>query len=114
MLTILLAPYDDIGAFSGRVRVSVPRMSVGEVGATALAMIVHELATNSMKYGALSAATGTLDVSSIVMRMHKCESACKIGSDSNSMILHGGVVLFSRGISTMANNLRLSSLIRPD
>jgi two-component sensor histidine kinase len=66
LLTILLAPYDDIGAFSGRVRVSVPRMSVGETGATTLAMIVHELATNSMKYGALSSATGTLDVSSIV------------------------------------------------
>ena len=66
LLTILLAPYDDMGAFSGRVRVSVPRMSVGEAGATTLAMIIHELATNSMKYGALSAATGTLDVSSTV------------------------------------------------
>jgi len=66
LLTILLAPYDDMGAFSGRVRVSVPRMSVGEVGATTLAMIIHELATNSMKYGALSSATGTLDVSSTV------------------------------------------------
>jgi two-component sensor histidine kinase len=28
-----------------------------------LAMIVHELATNSLKYGALSVETGTLDVS---------------------------------------------------
>ncbi len=63
LLTILLAPYDDMGAFSGRVRVSVPRMSVGEAGATALALVVHELATNSMKYGALSAVSGTLDIS---------------------------------------------------
>jgi len=62
LITILLAPYDDAGAFSGRIRVSVPRMSVGEAGATSLAMVVHELATNSMKYGALSQATGTLDI----------------------------------------------------
>lgn len=66
LLSILLSPYDDLGAFSGRVRVSVPRMSVGESGATTLAMIVHELATNSVKYGALSSVTGTLDVSSTV------------------------------------------------
>lgn len=64
LLAILLAPYDDMGAFSGRVRVSVPRMGVGEAAATTLALVVHELATNSLKYGALSSATGTLDVSS--------------------------------------------------
>lgn len=63
LLTVLLAPYDDLGAFSGRIRVSVPRMSVGESSATILALIIHELATNSLKYGALSAETGTLDVS---------------------------------------------------
>jgi two-component sensor histidine kinase len=63
LFTVLLAPYDDMGAFSGRVRVSVPRMGVGESAATTLALVVHELATNSLKYGALSAATGTLDVS---------------------------------------------------
>src|SRR4051794_18344310 len=63
LLTVLLAPYDDLGAFSGRVRVSVPRMGIGEVAATTLAMVVHELATNSLKYGALSEAAGLLDVS---------------------------------------------------
>ena len=63
LLAVLLAPYDDLGAFSGRVRVAVPRMGVGEKSATTLALIVHELATNSVKYGALSSATGTLDVS---------------------------------------------------
>lgn len=30
---------------------------------TTLALIVHELATNSLKYGALSSPTGTLDIS---------------------------------------------------
>ena len=63
LLTVLLAPYDDLGAFSGRIRVSVPRMRVGEAATTIMALIVHELATNSLKYGALSVDTGTLDVS---------------------------------------------------
>jgi two-component sensor histidine kinase len=63
LIALLLAPYDDMGAFSGRVRVSVPRMGVGEASATTLALILHELATNSLKYGALSAPSGTLDVS---------------------------------------------------
>jgi two-component sensor histidine kinase len=62
LLAILLAPYDDLGAFSGRVRVAVPRMGVGVTAATTLALVIHELATNSLKYGALSSATGTLDV----------------------------------------------------
>jgi two-component sensor histidine kinase len=63
LVSILLAPYDDVGAFSGRVRVSVPRMGVGESAANTLALVLHELATNSLKYGALSSATGLLDVS---------------------------------------------------
>ena len=64
LLSVLLAPYDDLGAFSGRIRVAVERLGVGEATATSLALIIHELATNSLKYGALSVETGTLDVSS--------------------------------------------------
>lgn len=63
LLSVLLSPYEDIGAFRGRIRVAVPRMGVGEGAATALALVIHELATNSLKYGALSADVGTLDVS---------------------------------------------------
>lgn len=62
LITVLLAPYDDLGAFSGRIRVSVPRMSVGESAVTVFALVIHELATNSMKYGALSVDAGLLDV----------------------------------------------------
>ena len=63
LLSVLLDPYDDKGAFKGRIRVAVPRMGVGEQSATTLALVIHELATNSLKYGALSADTGQLDVS---------------------------------------------------
>jgi len=63
LLSILLAPYDEGTAFVDRIRVAVPRMGVGEAAATTLAMVIHELATNSVKYGALSTGQGTLDVS---------------------------------------------------
>lgn len=38
-------------------------MGVGKTAATTLALAIHELATNSLKYGALSAEEGALDVS---------------------------------------------------
>lgn len=63
LFTVLLSPYDDEVAFAGRIRVAVPRMGIGEAAATNLALIVHELATNSVKYGALSVETGRLDIS---------------------------------------------------
>jgi two-component sensor histidine kinase len=62
LISVLLAPYDEKGA-SVRIRVSVPKMNVGESSSTTLALIIHELATNSAKYGSLSVASGTLDVS---------------------------------------------------
>jgi two-component sensor histidine kinase len=62
LVSVLLAPYDEKGA-SVRIRVSVPKMNVGETSSTTLALVLHELATNSAKYGALSLASGTLDVS---------------------------------------------------
>jgi two-component sensor histidine kinase len=44
--------------------ISGMRLSIHEAAATTLALVVHELATNSLKYGALSAERGTLDVGS--------------------------------------------------
>jgi PAS domain S-box-containing protein len=70
VITVLLAPYDDLGAFSGRIRVAVPRMGVGQRSANALAMVIHELATNSAKHGALSSATGALEITGSMVDDH--------------------------------------------
>lgn len=63
LLSVLLAPYADEGDFSGRVRVKVPKVRFSERSATSLALVIHELATNSLKYGSLSSPSGTLDLS---------------------------------------------------
>ena len=63
LLAVLLKPYQDGALSKSRVSISVPSMLIGEHSATAIALVVHELATNSMKFGALSWATGNLDIS---------------------------------------------------
>lgn len=63
LFAVFLAPYDTKGLIGDRIRVSLPEARVGEGAATTLALIVHKLATNSVKYGSLSVAGGTLDVS---------------------------------------------------
>lgn len=66
LLGVLLNAYDEEGSIGDRVRVAVPDLLVGEGSITTLALIVHELATNSIKYGALSRAGGRIDVSCTV------------------------------------------------
>jgi two-component sensor histidine kinase len=65
LLSVLLAPYDEKDA-SVRIRIAVPKMNVSEASSTNLALVIHELATNSAKYGALSSVRGTLDLSCVV------------------------------------------------
>lgn len=50
-------------AFQSCLRTAVERIGEGQASATALARVIHELATSSMKHCALSTPTGTLDVS---------------------------------------------------
>jgi len=59
LLIALLEPY---ATKTKGVHISTPKLLVGEKSATALALVVHELATNSIKYGALSNANGALDI----------------------------------------------------
>ena len=61
LLAVLLKPYLEVGPVD-RVQISIPPLLVGERSATAIALIVHELATNSIKYGALSLPTGHLAI----------------------------------------------------
>jgi PAS domain S-box-containing protein len=57
---------EELLAFSlgdaGRVRIEGPDVALGPAAAQALAMSVHELATNAVKYGALSAPQGRVEI----------------------------------------------------
>jgi len=102
LIGVLLAPYDDPGAFSGRIRVAVPRMGIGEQAANTLALVIHELATNSLKYGALSVKSGTLDVSGSSMD----EGVCIVWTE------RGGPSVASRGGDGYGSKLLNRSLTR--
>jgi two-component sensor histidine kinase len=54
-----LEPYRAAGE---RIRVNGPELTLRAQAGVALTMILHELATNAAKYGALSTPNGTLDV----------------------------------------------------
>lgn len=62
LLGTLLAPYANTHPETERVHISTPHLLVGEKSATTIALVVHELATNSIKYGALSNPNGVLDI----------------------------------------------------
>ena len=62
LLAVLLGAYDVKGIIGSRIHVSVPHILVGESAITAMALVIHELATNSIKYGSLSKEAGSLDV----------------------------------------------------
>jgi two-component sensor histidine kinase len=55
-----MAPYADAGA--ARVRVNGPEVDLSVRMVTPLGLIIHELATNAVKYGALSVESGTVDI----------------------------------------------------
>ena len=50
------------GSDLGRIRFEGPEVTLDAQTAVSLAMVIHELATNAIKYGALSNASGSIDV----------------------------------------------------
>ncbi|HEX2134495.1 MAG TPA: HWE histidine kinase domain-containing protein, partial [Microvirga sp.] len=56
-----VAPY--LGGLTSRVSISGPRLPLEPQAAQSLAMAIHELTTNAVKYGALSNDTGRVEVS---------------------------------------------------
>jgi PAS domain S-box-containing protein len=60
LMTEELAPFAARG--SGRVSVSGPAIKLRPEAAQALALVIHELATNGAKYGALSGETGQVEI----------------------------------------------------
>lgn len=90
LIAVLLAPYDDSGAFSGRTRIAVPRMGIGEKAATTLALVIHELATNSLKYGSLSVASGMLDISGTTSESEVCIAWTERGGPKVTSPADGG------------------------
>jgi PAS domain S-box-containing protein len=60
LLAVLLAPYGRPG--SSRIAVNGDTVAFGPKAATPLALVFHELATNSAKYGALGASAGQVAI----------------------------------------------------
>nr|WP_279306582.1 PAS domain-containing protein [Microvirga solisilvae] len=62
ILKTILAPHGDLG-LAGRVLIDCAPITVDAKAATSLTLVLHELATNASKYGALSLADGHLTIS---------------------------------------------------
>jgi two-component sensor histidine kinase len=62
LIRMILQPYADDGS-GGRISTSGPDVLVGAMAVTSLALALHEIATNAVKYGALSRPNGTIRVS---------------------------------------------------
>ena len=60
VIAAALMPYGSAG--DGRFRVCGPKLRLQPRAAVALAMALHELATNALKYGALSVASGQVEI----------------------------------------------------
>jgi PAS domain S-box-containing protein len=62
LLHVLLEPYGDLDSIHRRVTVSGDDVRIGRAATTSMALIINELATNALKYGALGHAGGTVRI----------------------------------------------------
>jgi PAS domain S-box-containing protein len=62
LLRTILAPYEGVGGGDGRLQINGDDVILPGNALTAIALILHELATNAAKYGALSSPSGTVTV----------------------------------------------------
>lgn len=60
VIAMIVAPYNGDGL--SRIKTSGPDVSVNRSSATTIALCLHELTTNAIKYGALSQKDGSVDV----------------------------------------------------
>ncbi|WP_162146105.1 PAS domain S-box protein [Inquilinus limosus] len=60
LIRTIVLPYEEHG--DGRVEIAGPEVAIGGHAVTSLALLLHELATNAAKYGALSTASGSIAV----------------------------------------------------
>ncbi|MCT7378675.1 sensor histidine kinase [Chelativorans salis] len=83
-----LNPY--MGTHSAQVKIEGPHAVVDEAHVQALSLAVHELATNAIKYGALKASTGRLEIKWELRRegaatkavLEWCESGVDVSQDA--------------------------------
>ncbi len=60
LLVDILCPYPAMA--EGRIRIAGDDVRIDDRGATPIALLIHELATNALKYGSLSLDTGYVDI----------------------------------------------------
>ncbi|UJW77001.1 sensor histidine kinase [Rhizobium sp. SL42] len=71
VVQLTISPYNHNGA--SRIKANGPEITVSREAGTTIALCLHELITNAIKYGALSVHDGTVDVSWSIIRQDRAD-----------------------------------------